>query len=165
MKQWFALKSKPRCELLVTQVLEQRGVEVYFPQVSVRPRRGRPDGPLEALFPGYLFSRLALQTPQWVAARSAPGVVAFLGAEGVPSPLPDELIDDIRTRVEGRKREGWRPPFKRGDRITIRGGPFRDLEAVFDEVVSPAGRVRVFLEVVRRLVPLELDADLLRRAG
>lgn len=73
------VQSKPRCEAMVNSVLAQRGIEVYLPLIPAPRRSGQAVTPFEPLFPGYLFSRLTLGTPEWVAARSAPGVVAFLG--------------------------------------------------------------------------------------
>jgi transcriptional antiterminator RfaH len=161
VEQWFAVKTKPRLEEQAKAVLAQRGIEVYLPYLPARPRRGRRVAPVEILFPGYLFARLAIGTPQWVAARSAPGVAYFLGSGGIPSALPEELIDLIRTRCEAHQRDGWKPPFKRGDRVQIQRGPFAGLEAVFECALSASGRVRVLLEVVKRLIPVDMDCGLL----
>jgi transcriptional antiterminator RfaH len=166
VKQWFAVKAKPRRESQACAFLAQRGIEAYLPRV---PSRGRPGGeaPLESLFPGYLFSRLALGTSDWLTARSAPGVAYFLGPQGVPSPLPDELVERIRAGAEGTRRRGWEAHFRRGDRVLIERGAFAGLEAVFDGVLSANGRVRVFLEVVSRTLTVNLDVGLLspRRLG
>jgi transcriptional antiterminator RfaH len=163
--QWFALKTQPRRELQVSAILAHRGVEAFFPLIPARPRRDRSGVVTEALFPGYVFSRLALGTSDWIATRSAPGVAYLLGAGGIPSPLPDALIEGIRAHVDNRMREGWTSAFKRGDRVVVEGGPFKGLEAVFDDVLSPAGRVRVLLQIVNRQVPVVLDVGLIERAG
>ncbi len=163
--QWFAVKTQPRRELQVTAILAHRGVEAYFPLIPARRRRHRPAAPAEPLFPGYVFSRLAQDTNQWIATRSAPGVAYVLGAGGVPSPLPDDLIDGIRARVEARVREGWKPPFKQGERVVVNGGPFRGLEAIFEGTASPAGRVRILLQIVNRRVPVALDVSFIEQAG
>jgi len=163
--QWFALKTQPKRELQVSAILAHRGVEAYFPLIPACPRRDRLSAAHAPLFPGYVFSRLTLGTNEWIATRSAPGVAYFLGAGGVPSPLPDGLIDGIRARVDDRMREGWRSAFKRGERVVVDGGPFKGLEAIFDGVVSPAGRVRILLQIVNRQVPVVLDVGLIERAG
>lgn len=164
MRQWFALKSKPKREEQVCSVLVGRGIEVYLPLVPSRRSLSQNKTALEPLFPGYLFSRFALGTAEWVAARSAPGVSYFLGAEGTPSALPDSLVEEIRQRASETCQRGWEPDFKHGDRVVIRSGPFAGMEAVFDTSLSPKWRVRVFLGVVSRLVPVDLDAGTLSRA-
>jgi transcriptional antiterminator RfaH len=164
-RQWFAVKTKPRREVQTKTVLIDRGIEIFLPEVPTQRRPGLPCSPREPLFPGYLFARLALTTPEWVVARSAPGVSYFVGVAGAPSAVPTGLVDTIRARSELLQRQGWRPPFQPGDRVRIAHGPLAGLDAVFDHTLSSAGRVRVFLEVLSRLVPVDLDAGDLRRAG
>ncbi len=163
-RSWFAVKTKPRSETQARVVLEHRGIEVYLPEIPARQRRDDPTRRREPLFPGYMFARLAMGTSEWVVARSAPGIAYFVGSAGSPAPLPDVLVDEIRARLEARGRLGWQPVYKTGERVVIDKGPFSGLEAVFDRMLSPRGRVRVFLEVVNRLVPLDLDVECLGRA-
>lgn len=95
-------------------------------------------------------------------SRSAPGVAYFLGSEGIPTPLPDGLVEEIRRRVD--QNEYYRQPrFRSGDRVKIIGGPFDGLEAIFDGTLSPTGRSRVLVSIVSRLVPVQLDAEQLQR--
>lgn len=164
-RQWFAVKTKPRRELLARAALEQRGIDVYLPHVPTRGRSRSGNRALEPLFPGYLFSRLEPGTNDWLAARSAPNVAYFLGSGSASSALPDEIIDGIRSRAERCRQVGWAPPFRRGDAVTIENGPFAGLEAVFDSALSASGRVRVLLELVSRLVPVDIDAGFLRQAS
>ncbi|HEY8475452.1 MAG TPA: transcription termination/antitermination NusG family protein [Chloroflexota bacterium] len=165
MRAWFVARTKPRREFQACDVLARRGLDVYLPQVPSRRCDRAGSRGLEPLFPGYLFCRLALGTAEWVVARSAPGVVHFLGAGGVPSALPDEVVEAIRSRVEALRRDGWPSPFRAGDHVLIARGPLAGLEAVFDRHLSPRGRARVFLEMVSRLVPIEIDVSMLRKAG
>lgn len=165
MHYWYAVKAKPRQEQLASTVLADRGIEVYLPEVPTPRRSGQPADRFEPLFPGYLFARLGLASPEWVASRSAPAVAYFVGTNGVPSALPDGLVDAIRLRAEAWQRRGWQPPFENGDRVVINGGPFSGLDAIFDRTVSPVGRVRVLLGLISRLVPVHLDASSLRLAS
>jgi transcriptional antiterminator RfaH len=164
LQEWFAVKAKPRHEVHACQELSRRGIETFLPQIP-SPRRPVGARILEPLFPGYFFARLALGTPEWVAARSAPGVAYFLGGRGAPSAVPDHLVEMIRTRATARIQGGWQPPFKRNDRVMIEHGPFAGMAAVFEGALSPAGRVRVLLETINRLVPVDLDVTQVARAG
>lgn len=164
MRQWFAARAKPKREHFACAMLAQRGIETYLPQISTRRRSGQRSPIVEPLFPAYIFARLELAGPDWIAARSAPGVVYFLGADGVPSALPDELIAAIHDRAGGRQTSIEQAAFAKGQRVRIESGPMDGLEAVFDGHLSSSGRVRVLLEVVSRLVPVELHVELLRAA-
>jgi transcriptional antiterminator RfaH len=162
VRRWFVARTHPRREAQACTVLEQRGVESYSPCIVPRRADGRRDRPVEPLFPGYIFCRLAPGSPEWVAARCAPGVAYFLGVGGVPSPLPDELIADIRRRLIPPTEC---PSFAPQERVTIDGGPFAGYTGVFDGMLSASGRARVLLEVVDRRIRLDLDVATLRRAG
>ena len=163
LPQWFAVKSKPRHELHASAELTRRGIDTFLPQILSR-RRGGNGGAAEPLFPGYLFARLALGTPEWISARSAPGVAYFLGPVGAPSPVPDDLVEMIRVRIAAQSQAGWQPPFKRNERVSIEHGPLAGMSAIFEGALSPAGRVRVLLETINRLVPVDLDISLVGRA-
>ena len=53
-------------------------------------------------------------------------------------------------------------PFEKGEPVHIHRGPLEGLEAIFDQQITPEGRVWVFLKVMSRLVRTELDlADIL----
>ena len=165
MRNWYALKTHPRREAQVNTVLSQRGIEVFCPQVP-RWQPGRRSAAFRAahelLFPGYLFARLDIGTDRWLQARSAPGVSYFLGPPGAPTVLPDDLVDEIRARADAQCSQGWQPRFSPGDRVSVEHGPLRGMEAVFDGTLSAAGRVRILLQVVGRLVAVDLHVGHLR---
>jgi transcriptional antiterminator RfaH len=165
MDRWYAVKTQPRREFQVDAVLSRRDVEVFLPRIQTRRDRRPSHESIEPLFAGYLFARLDVASSKWLAARSAPGVAYFLGCEGVPSPLPDDLVEGIRARVEARERQPRQPQFNRGDRLTITDGPLYGLEVIFESRLSASGRVRAFLQVLNRLIPLDINANLLSRVG
>ncbi|MHB1417762.1 MAG: transcription termination/antitermination protein NusG, partial [Chloroflexota bacterium] len=161
---WYVVKTQPRREEQAEVVLGIRSVEVFLPRLPSRKKDRQGRHLNEPLFPGYLFARLAVPSPEWLAARSAPGVSYFLGMRslGEPVPVPDSLVEEVRARAEDRLRRGWQPDFAHGDKVMITAGPLAGLEAAFDGLLSPKGRSRIFVEILSRLVPVEVEADLLR---
>jgi transcriptional antiterminator RfaH len=162
-RNWFAVKTKPRREQQARDVLIDRGIEVYLPCIPAIRRSSRHGVRLEPLFPSYMFARLALGTPEWIVARSAPNIAHFLGAGADPTPVSDELVDQIRARVEGLLPKARVSPFAAGDVVRIEDGPFVGLEAIFDRTLSPSGRVRVLLELLHRCIPVEIDCQMLNQ--
>ena len=79
---------------------------------------------------------------------------------GPPAQLPDSVVQLLRRREATPAR-----PLERGEKVVVMAEPFRSLEAVFDRRLNAAGRVRVLLELVHRVVPLDLNEAQLRRAG
>ena len=165
MISWYVAKTKPRREITTAVVLGERGFETYFPLFA--PKHYRPRD-VEPLFPGYLFVRLDPETPSWLEVRSAPGIAYFLGSptareRAVPTALPDDVIESIRQRVAAQKQSVQENAFKRGERVVIVGGPLDGMEAVFDGRLSAAGRSRVLVDLVNRIVPVTIGCEQLSK--
>jgi transcription antitermination factor NusG len=161
---WYVARTQPRKERYALAALEHRSVEAYVPVLrKQRPRAGRRDW--EPLFAGYLFARFQVPSQGWLAARAAPGVAYFLGREGQPSGLPEDFVPAMRARLERINLAGGLPSFRSGQRVSIVQGSFQYYDAIFDRRLSPAGRSRVLVSVLTRLVPLELPEEYLRVAG
>lgn len=159
MDAWYVARTKVHREIATAHVLGQRGLETYVPMLPPPTRRRAKPVACEALFPGYLFARMDVTAGAWLAARSAPGILYFLGGDDAPTPIPDALIDEISQRAASGRSSRPEPQFVPGQPVVIRRGPFSGLEAIFDGCQSARGRVRVLLEIVQRLVPVDLDID------
>jgi transcriptional antiterminator RfaH len=160
-KVWFALYTKPHKEYLVRDLLCRQGCEVYLPEVAVAVRR-RDRRECKPFFPHYLFARLVPGSEAMARARWTPGLRAIVSADGQAIPVPDEVIGHIRRRLATMEMGRPEEPFRKGEAVRVQRGPFEGLDAVFDRRLSPAGRVRVFLQWMSRWVAAELDlGDLL----
>jgi transcriptional antiterminator RfaH len=159
---WYVARTRSGKEHYAAAILRQRTAEVYLPTIRRRtPRAGRRDW--EPFFPGYLFAELEVPSQQWLAVRSAPDVLHFVGNASHPTPLPPEFIGELKARVARLNGEGGLPRFQAGDRVRITDGPFRYMEALFDGSLSPSGRARVLLQILSRLVPVEMPGEYLEK--
>jgi transcriptional antiterminator RfaH len=148
-------RSKPRAERLAAASLEARGLAAFVPEWK-RKRRGHPER-REPLFPSYLFVR-SDGAPDWaLRARSAPNVARLLGGVTGPEPVPDSLVGDIRGRCETQVAALFHP----GQHVRIAMARYRDLDAIFD-CEQPHDRVRVFVQMLHRMVPVIVDAEAVR---
>jgi transcriptional antiterminator RfaH len=150
--QWYVLKTKPRAERHAASILESRQIGVYLPLLK-RQRSFEP------LFPGYLFLRMDCQTDDYLRSRSAPGVSYILNADGIPTPVPDDLIEAIRRRLGEENSLSPAERFKQGERVIVTSGPFRDIEAIFDRALTPHGRCQVLLQILGRITRVQVDAN------
>jgi transcription antitermination factor NusG len=65
-----------------------------------------------------------------------------------------------------RRREADPPrPLQRGEKVIVLAEPFRSLEAVFDRRLNAAGRVSVLLEIVNRMVRVDLPETQVQRSS
>ncbi len=164
MKQWYALRSKPKKETAAAALLSRAGLETYLPQVTRPGRLGRP-ATSEPFFPGYFFCQLDPLQGELHLASYTHGVLYIVGYGGQPSPIPDELIVSIKERLAGPSARKLLPEFRTGDRVVITGGPFRDVEAIFDSQLSAAGRARVLIQILQRFCRAEVNVRQLRLTG
>ena len=155
MKHWYALYTKPKQERQVDALLQGQGIETYLPTVRRKVRRrDRPDRVV--YFPCYLFAQLDFEVIPFSSIAWMPGVRRIVSFGEQPAVVADEMVQLIRRRLEGVEETGYRR-LKQGDRVRIQVGPLRDLEAVFDQPLSPANRVRILLDVMGRMTAVDLD--------
>jgi transcriptional antiterminator RfaH len=162
MINWYAVQAKNHNEARVLHHLTERIIPTFLPLIEVTRHYGpRRLTRLEPLFPGYLFVQLECldRNPiRWDAVRWAPGVKSILNSGGMPTSVPDSVIDAIKIRVQdlGFVRPGLR--FGRNDRVLIRCGPLAGLEAVFERPLSSAGRVLVLMRLLGQQRRVQVDA-------
>lgn len=155
MMHWYALYTKPRKERQVETTLRGQGIETYLPTVQRKVRRrDRPDRMI--YFPCYLFARMDLSVLPRSTIDWMPGIRRIVGIGDHPAVVADEIVDMIRGRLDTVEHTDY-GHLKHGDRVRIVSGPLRDLEALFDKPMSAANRVRVLLDVVGRMTPVEID--------
>jgi len=78
--------------------------------------------------------------------------------------VPNQVILSIRKRLAEIGELNYQVHrFKQGDRVAITAGPFRDLNAIFDESLSSQDRARVLVEFLGRWTPCQVSIDCLER--
>jgi len=139
--QWYLVHCKPLQDERALENLERQGFHCYCPVRSVEKlRHGRRQAFAEPLFPGYLFIRLDRVNDNWHPIRSTRGVNGIVRFNHDPLPVQEEIIEQIRTQLEGAAAQ--EPYLKPGERVHITDGPFSRLEAIF---VANDGNERVVL--------------------
>jgi transcription elongation factor/antiterminator RfaH len=155
MEHWYALYTKPRKEHQVDALLRGRGFETYLPTVRRKAkRRDRPDRIV--YFPCYFFARFDFEVLPCSSITWMPGMRSIASLGDQPAIVADEIVELVRCRLEAIEDVGY-GPLCQGDRVRIKSGPLRDLEAVFDQSLSQANRVRILVDVVGRMTPVELE--------
>ena len=154
---WYIAKSKPQKEAWLEASLTQLGVEVFYPRITAR-RRGKRV--LEPLFPTYLFCRFAFDEVNWPAMHWAPGLNYFLSVDGVPSRVPDDMLNLIRKGVDSwNDGKATGQHLNPGDSVIVNNGPFTSLEGIFQGYVPSRKRCKILLHVVGRLTAVEIGED------
>lgn len=149
MRQWYAVQSRPRSESLAAANLARQGFEVYLPKLRRERRHARRrDIVASPLFPGYLFVRFDILRDVWRSTMSTIGVYRLVGAPDAPLPVPDPIIDKIRTREDA---QGFvvaaSQELRPGDTVTIESGPFAEMRGLF-EAATGEERIRILLSIL-----------------
>jgi len=157
---WFAVRVRSNHERISAVHLEERGFEKFMPSYKVERRWSDRKKEIEQLlFPGYVFCRLNPENR--LPVLSAPGVVGLAGCGRIPTPIPDQEIDRIRTMVQsGLLVTPW-PFLELGQTVLIEQGPLAGMEGILEEVKGKC-RLIISINLLRRSVGAEVDRTWVR---
>lgn len=152
---WYAVYTCANHEKRVAEQFVPRSLEHFLPQYeSVRRWKDRKVRLQLPLFPGYLFVHIAAQDR--LRVLQVPGVVRLVGFNGIPTPMPQEDIQNIRESLG----QGWRaephPYLQLGRRTRVVRGPLAGMEGI---VVRRKNRSRLVLsfDLIQRSLAIEMD--------
>ena len=152
MKGWYVVRTRPNCERLAVSALTQERFEPFFPRVSIpagdhRSRR-------VALFPGYVFIHCDIKNHNLPIVSRLAGVQGWVKCGNDVPEVPEDVIIELRRRVETLHRSGglWER-FRVGQLVRVSQGKLEGLAKILTEPRSPQDRVRILLDFMGRQVP------------
>ena len=114
----------------------------------------------KVFFPGYLLIHLDMNKETKYIVENVNGVMSFVGSNG----NPESLKSDEVKRFLGDHDGGDGPikvteaaPFKVGDSVKVKDGPFIDFSGVVQEVNHEKQKLKVSVSIFGRSTPVELD--------
>jgi transcriptional antiterminator RfaH len=160
---WYVIRTKLRKETVVEKRIGDLGLEAFLPWLRSRRRVGsRYQWVLTPLFPGYLFCRLDMVV-SGKAARYAPGVKDFVKFGSRIAGVEEEVIQDLKDRCPGGVAEIKPRPYRAGEPVMIKEGPFAGLQAIFEHEMTGSERVAILLELLGRHTRLVLSSEMIAR--
>ena len=156
MADWFAVRTKPRSEMLAWEHLERQGFECRLPRTrrALRTLHGMIDK-IEPLFPRYLFLRADTGSQDLSRVRSTRGVSGLVRFGVMPAHVPEEVIATLDARTECGLVRLEAPELREGERVRVTAGPFGGLEAIF-QARSGAERVVLLVKLLGELCRVEV---------
>ncbi|MGA9352068.1 MAG: UpxY family transcription antiterminator [Terriglobales bacterium] len=152
---WYALHTASRHEKRVADQIHQQGIACFLPLYrSVRCWKDRRKEVAMVLFPGYVFVQMASQSR--LRVLQLPGAVRIVTFNGQPAVLPEEEIENLRTRLSSSGTIEPHPYLSVGRQVRVRSGPLQGLEGI---IVRTKERCRVVLSIhlIMRSVAVEVD--------
>ena len=104
-----------------------------------------------------------MNVKNWSTINSTIGVITLIKFGALPTPVPSELIDEIRTRedAEGMISLSKNLKLKSGDEVNIVAGAFSEHSGVF-ECQSDDERIIILLNLMGRDVRVRLPSAAIR---
>ena len=167
---WYTLrvisgKEKKIKESILFEVntanLDQYIENILVPTENVLEMRdGKKKIKEKGFFPGYLLINIDMNKETKYVVENVNGVISFVGSNGKPESLkPDEV-----KRFLGDHDGGDGPlvvteaaPFKVGDSVNVKDGPFIDFSGIVQEVNHEKQKLKVAVSIFGRSTPVELD--------
>ena len=152
---WYAAYTWAHHEKSVARQLDERRIESFVPLYrSIRRWKDRRKELQLALFPSYVFVRINMK--QRVNVLQVPGVVNFVSFGGLPAPLPDCAMENLRNGLNRHACAQPHPYLAVGRRVRIVNGPFCGIEGI---LVRRKEKLRVILSIalIQRAVAIEVD--------
>jgi len=159
MQGWYLIQTKPKQEDRAVVNLELQGINAFCPKVFVEKIiRGKRKVLKEVLFPNYLFVQFDHDNVSALSINYTRGVNRIISFGNQPSTVPDELIAQLKKRVD-QSNDNLISDFpEKGEHLQVLDGPFKGLNAIFSHIEGDF-RAAVFLSIlkqkVKALLPLE----------
>jgi transcription antitermination factor NusG len=151
---WYAIRTRSRCEWKVSELLRRAGVEEFLPAWTESVRwSDRAKKTLRPLFPGYVFARFS-RFAGCSGILALPAVVQILGTDELASICDDEIANLRRVAALP---VSPCPYVAAGEIVTITSGPLIGVSGV---VVRNKGALRliVSVEMLGQACAVEIDA-------
>ena len=174
MHKWYFVRCQSGREDSIRKQLETRirvaGLQDIVPQILVPFERvtdmknGKRRVVTKKLYPGYLMVQADIddvEDPRTQSVRSTlrgvDGLREFLGSRGEATPLTDQEVSGILSRMsDSEARPQVSIGMQKGDLVKIKSGAFDGFDGSVDEVNPDKGTVKVVVTIFGRPTPVEL---------
>src|SRR5262245_56800835 len=154
-KHWCAVYTKPQREEFAEVNLHLRGVETFFPKLSL-PKSAKRKKQIVPLFPSYLFVCIDVISFEYASVIWCPGVKRMVTSNGTPAIVEESIIAFLIGQAGADGVISARCNVTVGQQVAINGGPFDGLVGIIQEPPNAKGRVKILLESLSR--PTKVDA-------
>ena len=184
-KRWYVVHAYSGHEQSVRKALidrinrhemQEKFGEVLVPtEEVVEMRNGQKRRTDRKFFPGYVLvqiqtdladGKIKIDDECWHLVKETPKVLGFIGGTAErPLPISDKEAQKILDRVqEGAEKPRPKVLFEVGEMVRVVEGPFKEFNALIDEVNYDKSKVKVGVLIFGRSTPVELDFNQVEKA-
>jgi len=163
---WFVLSVRKRSEKRIFDSLTKEKIHSWMPEkkrCSARYKRRGSAVSADLIFPGYLFVRIVPSAHAFAGLRLVKGVESILGHGEGPTPVSDEIMNELMGMVsvglfDDKRVYASDRTYRKGDRVTISHGAFQFVQAVV-EGYHKTKHVRCIANLFGGQVPVNVPLD------
>ena len=163
---WLVIHTKSSEEVRAEKNLKNQGFETYLPMYKKEVVRGKSiKNIMTPLFPRYLFLKYnqSLLSSDIGLIRSTLGVSQLLKIHEKPLEIKNEIISALRVR-ENLKKINVESYYQKGDKIIIKTGPFKDIEAIF-QCEDKEKRAVLLFDLINKPTLIHLDKSVIKKTN
>ena len=158
---WFLVYTKSKEEQRAKKNLENQGFQIFLPMITLAKKNQAKSITLQAMFPRYLFIKINAEQDNWTLIKSTRGVSHLVIFGQRFAEIPNKVITYLKSGADENgifRPKIMKKEFKKGDKLVIEKGIFKDQEATFLSKKSKE-RVRILLRFVNHLITAEIPAS------
>ncbi len=155
---WLAVNTHPHREHIALDNLNRQDFTTYCPMIERQVRHARRTRLVRRpLFPGYVFVRVNLDHQRWRPILSTYGVRSLVRCGERLSFVADGLIDGLKAREQDGVVIKPAEPYRLGQQVRMRSGPFDGLVATIIEM-DEKDRLVVLMDLLNQSVKVKVSA-------
>lgn len=156
-RNWYAVFAVPRNEKSVVKHLDMRGIESFLPTYeTVRVWKNRQRMKISLpLFPTYLF--VHINSRERIKVLRSPGVIRIVGNSRQPVPLPESVIEFLRSDFCRQRIEPYHE-LVIGEKVRIKGGVMQGVKGTLVRR-SSSMRFVLTLELINQHAAIQVNAE------
>jgi transcriptional antiterminator RfaH len=165
--QWYVVHTNPKQEDRAYSNLRCWGVETLHPKLKTRRVNefsGASTYVTKPLFPRYIFAKFDARK-QLAKISFTRGVHHVVSFGGQPTPVEEDVIQIISSRIDDNGFVKLGDQLKPGDKVVIKAGPLRDFQGVFERELNDNERISVLLTTISYQGRVVVSRDVLERAS
>ena len=164
---WYVVHTHRKQEDRTNNNLQGLGVETLAPKLRANKYNeftGQPSHVVKSLFPNYIFARFRFND-LYYRIRYARGVQSLICFNNRPTPVDDEIIALVRSRIGSDGFVKMNDDLNVGDEVVITDGRFQSLCGIFERELSDTDRVSILLNTVGFQGHVVVDRNLVSRVA
>ena len=161
---WYVIYTKTNEEDRAGRNLAAWELETFYPRIrhkQLNEFTGKAIYFPRPLFPRYIFGRFNAETLLHKVSNSR-GVQKVLSINYAPVPVDDEIIALIQSKIDDDGFVTLDEPFRRVDKVRIKGGSLKGINGVFDRTMKDKNRVMIFLTAINYQARVVVGRDLVQ---